>query len=843
MNFRLTAILFGTLFVLGVVLLVVSFTGDNSPAGDSLTEELVGLKAEDIDTVEFEREGGSKLKIVRVDKEGNRWNITEPYTARADAAAVMELIGALLKAKPTTHPELSSNPAVHGLQPAGLRVTLSAGEKSSTINLGEATSGARGVVFVTTSARPKRPMAVLRTSIEPLFREAGKAGKAVDLAKWVNDYRAKSVFPVDTRGIGDDVSRITLTHGKNVLSLERGAGAWKFVTPAGWGNADPLGDVTAAPGTFTGVNKLVGSLTNLQAITADDFVAEPKPEDLERDGVNDNSPGVIKVEIKNKEGETTTAFIGRKDASAAPAPTPGMQESGKYWVRVVGQPGVIRATAADLGGLAAVIDNPDPLRDRNLLDIDRNRIDGIDLANGATKLRKIATNVRNPWRLYGKPEFGDPQSAVGVDLIINTFTEHRTVKSFPPPNPANFAPAELKGTVKLWVDGFEVPKDPKAEPKEKGKPVVLEFGKKEADGTINVRRTLADGTQAYFLMPEKFKLPTTVEPVDLLATANKSRLDLLDHSLKGFATTIASRLSVSGTVNFELVKDEKPDPYTRGPRWRFVKPDNQKGQTADPTVVADMLAGLANTNTATRLVDENPDPAKLAEYGLGPVPGRKGMPGDPPVPRLRVVVGIKDTVDPADKERVYEFGNTFPGDASQVYARQAGRSVVFTLPKVLMDKFSADLRDKSLFHFDPANVTTIEFKGWSKTGFQVELNFGKNKEGMWVVTKSPGAYNLEPVKVEAFLRTLAATRVKAFIPGDRKREQGLFEDGQPDQKDNLSILVRIKDDPGIHIILGNPTDGGASYFGWTSRTQPHQVFTVDAATFKQYREGPGAFAK
>ena len=160
-----------------------------------------------------------------------------------------------------------------------------------------------------------------------------------------------------------------------------------------------------------------------------------------------------------------------------------------------------------------------------------------------------------------------------------------------------------------------------------------------------------------------------------------------------------------------------------------------------------------------------------------------------------------------------------------------------------MDKFSADLRDKSLFHFDPANVTAIEFKGWSKTGFQVELNFGKNKDGMWVVTKSPGAYNLEPVKVEAFLRTLASTRVKAFIPGDRKREQGLFEDGQPDQKDNLSILVRIKDDPGIHVILGNPTDGGASYFGWTSRTQPHQVFTVDAATFKQYREGPGAFAK
>src|SRR5438445_194488 len=90
MNFRLTAILFGSIFVLGLVLLILSFTGDDRPPTDILVEELAGAKAGDIDAVEIEREGGAKLKMVHVDK--NRWNIVEPYTARADAGAIEGLV-------------------------------------------------------------------------------------------------------------------------------------------------------------------------------------------------------------------------------------------------------------------------------------------------------------------------------------------------------------------------------------------------------------------------------------------------------------------------------------------------------------------------------------------------------------------------------------------------------------------------------------------------------------------------------------------------------------------------------------------------------------------------------
>ncbi len=862
MNFRLTAILFGTIFVLGVVLLIMSFTGDDTPPTDLLAEELVAFKPGEIDTVEFEREGGSKLKITRVDKDKNRWDIVEPFTAKADPNAVSDIVNAILKAKPTTYPELTSNPAVHGLQPPGIRVTLRAGERASTINFGDVTIGGnKAVVFVTTSARPKRPMAVPRSMVDALFREPTGSGKAVDLAKWTNDYRIRSVFAADTHGAGEDVTAFTLTYkGKN-LSLARGSGptgGWKFVAPAGWGDADPSGDPAASSGTFTGVSRLLGAITSMQALAPTDFIENPTPQQLTEFGLNENNPDAIKVELQTKNGETTTAFIGKKDASAPAAPPafPGAppQASNKWWVRVVGQPGVILANAGDLGGLAAIIENPDPLRDRNLLAFDKNRIDGLDLANGAVKLRKSGPGAIGMWKLYGNP--GDPTPAIGVEKILDALTEKRTIKSFPVANPADFGPGEV--TVRVWADGFEPPTNPKAdgkndakvdpnaEPKEKGKPVTLTFVKKEKEGdSINVRRVLADGTTNYFLLPEKIKiggLGSTGEQVDLLAAANKTRLELLDPSLKTFAATSANKLTVSGVTNYELEKDEKPDPYSALPLWRFLKPDDRKGKPADSATVGDMISILATTQSVTRFINENPDATKLAEYGLGPIVGRAPMPGDPPAPRLKVVIGLKDA-DPTDKERVYEFGKE-TGDANYVYARQAGRTAVFTLPKFVYDKFAnADLRDRQLFRFDPAQATKVRLEGWGSSGFLVELLFTKNKDGGWdaqVKTNNGAAspFALDPAKLNAFLSILSRTRAKSFVPGPVIEGYGFGDK-------NNKLIIEVTTASGyISLNLGAPLDNGSAYYGWTDQLPPAApVFTVDSAPFKTYKDSSGSFAK
>src|SRR5262249_10122219 len=157
-------------------------------------------------------------------------------------------------------------------------VTLRHGEKSSTIKLGKVTVGGdKGIVFVSTSARPKRPMAVQRGVLAALFQEQG-GGKAVNLAKGVGDFRAKQVFPSDLRGaVGEDISGISLSARGKTLSLAQSGRGWKFTSPAGWGEADPTGDAAALPGGFTGVRPLLMALTGLQALSAGDFLENPTP--------------------------------------------------------------------------------------------------------------------------------------------------------------------------------------------------------------------------------------------------------------------------------------------------------------------------------------------------------------------------------------------------------------------------------------------------------------------------------------------------------------------------------------------------------------------------------------
>ena len=136
-----------------------------------------------------------------------------------------------------------------------------------------------------------------------------------------------------------------------------------FTAPTGWGAADAIGDSRSpVPGAITGVNQLIGTITNLQAANPADFIEKPTKEQLAEYDLNDGNPNAIRVEITNKDNEKLVAFIGKKDAAApATPPIPGSPPSNKVWVRVEGQPGVIRATAGDTHRLSRHRQS-DPLR-------------------------------------------------------------------------------------------------------------------------------------------------------------------------------------------------------------------------------------------------------------------------------------------------------------------------------------------------------------------------------------------------------------------------------------------------------------------------------------------------
>lgn len=842
MNFRLTAVLFGSIFVVGLALLIVSFTGGGKPPTDTILEELAGAKADQIDAVEIDREGGGKVKLVRDKAAKDRWDVVEPFAARADSAAVSEVVTALLKAKPTPYAQMP-NLASAKLQPAGLKVTLKQGDKASTVNLGDVSLGGKGVVFVTTSARPNRPMAVPRAALEPLFREPNKSGVAADLAKGAADFRSKLVFAADVRGAGDDVTGVTLKARGKTLSLVQSPRGWKFAEPASWGDADAAGDAAATPGTFTGVRPLLGALTSLQALSAADFIENPTPQDLEKYGLNAGNPDRVEVRLTNKDKVETVAFVGKKDAAAAPPPANphGMTPpaASKWWVQVQGQPGVIRANAGDLSGLVSVVENPDPLRDRNLLASDKPRIDGLDLASGAVKLRKLGGPLGS-WKLYGNSAAGDPQTAslTEVEKVVNALAERRTVRGFPAGNEANFGPGAV--TVKVWADGFEPaePKgDAKAEPKEKGKPTTLVFGKVEGD-LVNVKRTLPDGHTDFFLLPVKVKVGAGGEVVDVLQAANEPRVDFLDKSLKPFASTAATKLAAQGAVTFDLDRDEKADETSAGgPVFKFAAdargPAGQqykKGEQADVNVVQGLLDILATTPSVTRFVDETPTPAKLAEYGLGAAP------------RLRVTVGLKGEGD--DKERVYEFGKE-TADPNFVYAQQKGKQAVFTLPKFILDKFTgADLRNRSIFKLNPDEVVKIEIQGWGdKLGAPSDLVLDKNKDGTWVATKAPTPnYVADPAKVAAFLKLFSPLQVKAYTNDSVIEPKHALVD--PKQF-FVVTLVRADGTHALYLRLGGPVEpNGPTVYAFTNRVPEGKPFVaVDAAPFKPYKDGPAAFSR
>ncbi len=828
MNFRLTTVLIGTVLLVGAVLLVRTFFIE-PPAPDTLLVGLGDAKPGDIDEVVIERpEAQTALKFKRVS--GDDWEIVEPIRAKANGAAVKAVVESLLKAKPTVFAELSSTPAFHGLQPPSLKVTLRRGERSGALNVGNVSIGGReAVAFVTTTAKPERPVAVGRRDLDALFRQdqVGGGGKAGDLAKWTADYRSPAVFPSDARAAGEDVTsvRLELPNKKAALALTRTpSGAWKFDSPAGWGDADVEGDAAGAPNTFTGVRRLLGALTSVTAATPADFIDDPK--DLKEYGLDAGNPDLVKVEMKTKDNQTATVYFGKREAAAPGVPpvTPGA----KVYARVEGQPGVIRATAGDLSGLSGVVLDPAPLRDRALVNADRTKIDGIDIVlagQPADKPTKLRRSRGERWRLLSEP--GAPQPAFGsaVERLLDVVVARRSIKEFPAPNPANFT--AISATLSVWADGFAAPTDPKTEPTK------LEFGRKDGD-TIYVRRTRPGLPPDEFIIPAQMKVGAATETVDVATTVGLSRLDLLDRDLPSFSDSTPVRITVTGAGTYTLARDEKPG-QSPEQLWRFEAPDARKGQVADGGIVRnDLIYNLANLNSRFgRFVDEDPKPEKLAEYGLAP-------------PRLKVVVDLPPNSEP--KQVAFEFGKDYPNDPDKVYAKIPGRSAVFTLPRAVFDKFvNPDLRDRLVFRTVPAaTVNKVVLQGWGGVlGVPTTLNLEKNKDGVWVAAPAaPGAPNtlagfpVDSAKVSAFIDIVTKAQVKTLEKGKPEAKHGFA---------NPNELFDVRFEwPGGNATfrLGASPDNGATYYGETSLLPASDpVFTIDGALLKPFKDQPRGFSK
>src|SRR5487761_7223 len=166
-------------------------------------------------------------------------------------------------------------------------------------------------------------------------------------------------------------------------------------------------------------------------------------------------------------------------------------------------------------------------------------------------------------------------------------------------------------------------------------------------------------------------------PVSLLNETNQPVSQLRDRSLLDLQSAQITGITLddpSGTI--ALAKQAST--------WKITKP---RQAPIDSGAVDSLVTALSN-DKFTNVASETPD--DLAKYGLS---------------RPAVTV---DVATAAGRQFHLLIGKK-TGD--EYYARDTARPMVFEISSSVYDSFDKkffDLRDKSILHFDPANVATIE---------------------------------------------------------------------------------------------------------------------------------------
>ncbi len=816
MNFRLTAIFFGLVlaFVVGLLVLVLTDPGKGGLGDDTMLPELRDFKEKEIDGLELTRAaavGNGEEKLAFARNADSKWELKEPFAAKVDSAAVESVVRDLLRLKPTSYGELTDNLTLHGLDRPTYRVTLRKGGASAGLNFGLSTLGARPVTFLTTSGKPSRTLAVLRGDVASLLRDSASRqdGEASKLGKWLPDFRVRKPLGGDLRDAALEVTALKLNYGPQELALARPAGSgWSFTSPANFGEAEEVGDSAAQPpnAAFTGVRPLLTALTSLQVAGVDDYLEAPG--DLAQYGLKPGDPNAVRVEMAGKSGVETLTLGKAVEANGKPvAPA-------KVYAKIDGDSGVMMASFDRLDALKATLRSPGELRNKDLLsESARGKADALDLTVGGTltRLRKVALpgEATPQWVLYGGPTPVAARSAE-VEKLLAALAKPRVAREvLSAPYDPVFADPEKKATLRLWAGGLDGVKPPAvklevgqypAEPTPAGTPTELTFGKAEGD-IVYVRR-VTEGKSADVKVPDA-----------LLAAVTKSRADLIDPKFRSFTPASVSRVTFNrGAEVYDLEKDAAGN-------WVFAKPDAVKGRPADAERFAGVLAQLAGVGG--RVINEAPTPEALKQLGLDPAP------------RLRATLAV---ADPANKDRVYEFGND-TDEGRAVVVRQLGRPYAVQAPRVAFDALMAtDLRDRTLFTLDPAKVKRLKVRGWqSVKGALTTYQFERGPAG-WAATAPPGVA-VDPAKVERLVALLAKPRVETYV-GDVKPEHGVYVDSNPT---GFEFTLESDGAPTVALVLGSKADGSKVFA--TASTIIGLVGVFDAAALTPLIEKPESLGK
>ena len=810
MKFKPTAILLvvALLAVVGLIIYSMSQGEEEVASGEALFPGLAGLKSADIDTLELARTQpkDERITFTRVGAD-KTWKVTAPVTANVESRDVDALVESVLRLKPVEYADLKKDAKAHGLDSPTVKITLRQGSgKTATLHVGLTTiGGAKAVTFVATSAAADRPLAVRKSDLGALWKDAAKGdGEAWANAKSMTDYRQKRLLGTTMRDPLTDAMALRVKAGGKELSLKStGPDGWRFAVPDSYGDADPGGDTEVNREVFTGVRPLLNFLTTVQWQAPADVVESPSAEDLAKFGLKADDATATRIELAGKAG-TEVLYVGKA--------VEGDEKPAKRYARLDGDSCVVKVPFDRFDALMRTVADPSEMRNRDVVPgATMARVDALDVTTGGftVKLRKFGKDDAAKWFLVNGTSEPREANAFAVDQFLQAMTRPRLATGFPAKtDPANFAPAETKAVVSLWTDALGAMAMPEAgkaipEPALKGPPTVVTFGKKDGE-TVLVKRE-AKGVAS------EFKIPDSV-----LTLATKGRLDYLAAGVQTFPTNKVLRATFDrpgGSV--EVVRATQLDPLYPNGKWTFAKPAERKDKVADQPNT-DALLGVVATIRAVKVVSETPAPAELTAYGLTPAP--------------RVKVSI-ELADEPGKVRSYEFGSP-TSDGGFVYARHAGSTLVYTVPKVDVDRLSNDdLRDAILYRIDRAKLTGISLRGWSGVIPVPPTHEYVRKGNEWTVSAPAGAV-ADGAKIAAFLQHVEQPRAVRFL-GPIKPEHKL-------DVANGAIEVILKQDglPAVVLSLGAETDNGLNYICSVS-TWPGEAFVIQAAAIRVFAGTPG----
>jgi hypothetical protein len=842
MNLKTTYILFGVLLVVLVVFALVQLW-KVSPTGTDQEGYLFAdfhakkapVKTDEIDQVRIDRPAANSSLVFK--REKGAWQMTDPFPARTDAYQVNRVVEEVSNAKRDPS-EIGTNLEQYGLKDPQLVVTIKKGDQEWKLNVGNET-GKGGVVYVTTGANPKEPVAVSRGSLDGVFNK-------------VNDFRDKALLSVNAL----NATGVELDAKGTALALEKaGEGRWRFLKPAyGPANMDSDLPPTPLPGQrpVGGVRDLIDDAGGLRVEAADDFIAEAVSDaDLAaKYGLEKGKPETLRIEVKAKppdgDAKTEALLVGKK----APKPVEEKKDDKKetkkdekkpeapldyYYVRLESENNVERVPAAKVKPLLDVVDKPDPLRSHDLVNLGgSSKIDAIDIQAGgsAVKLRQ----VDGKWTLYHGGARATDEGAVRD--LVEAITGKKKVLTFDKEDGLEFdKPAAV---VSVWIDGVkkeekkaEEKKDEekkdgdkpeeKKEDKDKDKEptltsdkpsVKLTFGKRNRDNsTVDVRRESGD---------DKSVVTVSDSVLDKVAAGP---LTYLDRKLASFADAFSTMSNVTklalvrGGQTWELAREKAGDKEV----WKIVQPQALAGRSASEASVNDVLRTLAGLR-AERMVAEKPSEGDLDQlYGL-----KK--------PETTATVTVKNDKGDKTEDWVYTFGKQSDTKMG-VYAKLNKTDLVFLVPKATADHLAAvDLRDLTVFNFDMSKVKGAKITVYSNDlGGPITLTLERKGDNDWV--KKEGPIAPDGAKVENFIRTLSHLTASKFVTPKQNVDTGLDVD-----KKALKVEITVGGET-LDLLVGNEDPDNKGMLFASSSKLKGDVFLVPEAMFKEAKASPAYFRK